>query len=687
MDEYTRLRNILLDTETRRLDALEARLTETRRAVVSGLRTYQERLQSQAEQVDQIEHERLQAIADHLSALNEELEQLKNFSQPEAFTQALAQALPVAIQQANQKDATNTQSDLGQALQMPVTECLQKSVEQDTKMIADALFPVMGPAIRKSINEAFKTFLHSLNVLLEQGLSPRRQVLWRAQARLRGMSYAAFVLQKTLLYRVEQTFLIHRETGLLLQHISQPGTTLADSDAVSAMLTAIQDFIQDSFSVSKTEELASVEIGEYTVWLERGPHAVLACVIQGNAPRAFRQTMYSTLIDVHQQFPTELSAFDGDPEPFEPCHPLLENTLQIEQRSQEVTGERKRLLSTPLLITLGVLSIALIWYGVVYFLQQQRYQTYLANLSDEPGPVVTEHSAYSSRLNIEGLRDPLATPPNALLSQAGLESADVDATWRYYQAFDPVIVERRFQQALAPPSTVKMLFKQDKAILSGHAPTDWINEARSQLPLITGASGTNLEALQSTDSYLLQYANNSLAPSDNIELKVEGAVLSIIGEADSEEYEHLTTRLAELKEFDEVDVSQLIDLQAKLSAQFATLKTSLENHAIYFTSDTKLAESQLVALEEASHLIRALLEAGHALERDVQLEVQGETDGLGPEAFNLSLSEQRASFVQRWLNENADIDNTLLHIKMPEQVLHNQTAPDFEQRRVTFYVK
>ena len=62
-----------------------------------------------------------------------------------------------------------------------------------------------------------------------------------------GKSFAEVVLLNTLVYRVEQVFLIHAQTGLLLQHVVADAVTAQDADMVSGMLTAIRDFARDSF--------------------------------------------------------------------------------------------------------------------------------------------------------------------------------------------------------------------------------------------------------------------------------------------------------------------------------------------------------------------------------------------------------------------------------------------------------
>ena len=49
-------------------------------------------------------------------------------------------------------------------------------------------------------------------------------------------------------YQVKQDFLIHRESGLVLQHVEDGSAETRDPDLVSGMLTAIRDFVQDYFT-------------------------------------------------------------------------------------------------------------------------------------------------------------------------------------------------------------------------------------------------------------------------------------------------------------------------------------------------------------------------------------------------------------------------------------------------------
>ena len=138
----------------------------------------------------------------------------------------------------------------------------------------------MGPAIRKAISEALKSMLQSMNNAIDTSLSPSaRYKAWRA-----GVPLAEWVLRKNIIYRVNEVYLIDPRSGLLIDHLHHPDVSHKDEDAVSAMLTAIQDFVKDSFASESLGGLDSAVIGEYTVWLSQGPHAMLACLIRGVPP-------------------------------------------------------------------------------------------------------------------------------------------------------------------------------------------------------------------------------------------------------------------------------------------------------------------------------------------------------------------------------------------------------------------
>lgn len=365
------------------------------------------------------------------------------------------------------------------ALAPTVEDAITASVRRNPRPLADALFPIFGPAIRKAIAASLSSMLESLNQTIEHSLS-WRAVRWRITALRTGRPFAEIVLLNTLVYRVEQVFLIDRDSGLLLQHVKSAAVSAADADMVAGMLTAIRDFARDSFRVSEEEALEQFRVGELSVRIEQGPHAVLAAVIRGSAPPELRQTMQEAIEQVHARVGDALEAFSGDTAPFESVRPILEACLEARYRPRE-----SRVSPMLWVAVAGMLAALGIW---AYFAIDARakWRTYLAALRAEPGIVIVSTGRDGGRFVVHGLRDPLARDPASLLGAGGLAPGDVTGHWQMYQALDPPIVAARARQLLRAPDGVRLTFDAGVLTAGGSAPVEWILRARELAPLVPG---------------------------------------------------------------------------------------------------------------------------------------------------------------------------------------------------------
>lgn len=396
----------------------------------------------------------------------------------------VSQVLPEAIILRSMQDEQLT------AAAVPTVEgAIHASVKQDLNVLADALFPVIGPATRKAVSTALKTLNQSLNQTLDRSLS-LESFKWRLEARQTGKSFAEVVLLRTLLFRVEQVLLIHRKTGLLLQHLVAETVTAEDGDLVSAMLTAIQDFVKDSFSVPNGDSLETLEFGELTIWIEQSPQAILAGVIRGNAPQELRFVFQKTIERIHREYISALDYFDGDATPFEASRQYLEDCLQAQYKTKKET-------SSPFMwILLGSILLATGFWGIVSMQEKQRWATYLEKLNTEPGIVVTSAAERHGKYFISGLRDSLAADPNLLMKQANVDPKKVISRWEPYLSLDSGFIATRAKQLLQPPPTVVLKVNGNGIIYAtGSAPHQWIDEARKLargIPGITQFQAPNL---------------------------------------------------------------------------------------------------------------------------------------------------------------------------------------------------
>jgi outer membrane protein OmpA-like peptidoglycan-associated protein len=382
---------------------------------------------------------------------------------PGTQAREVSQVLPQAVQ------LRHNDPQLKRALAPAIEEGIAALVRRDPKQLADALFPAIMPAIRRAIATTLSGMLESVNRTLEHSLS-LRSIKWRITALRTGKSFAEIVLLNTLLYRVEQVFLIHRKTGLLLQHVKAGPASVQDADLVSGMLTAIRDFVGDSFRVAEGESLDTLHVGDLSVWVEQGPYAILAAVIRGTAPADLRATLQETLESLHAHFADELRAFDGDASRFADARPLLEECLQSQYRRE--THKRRPFVW----VAAGVLLLALAAWMFFAWQARSRWNAYLQALRAEPGIVVVSTDYRGGKYRLAGLRDPLARDPASLMPAHQLSSSQVEGRWQLYQDLDPAFVLTRARQVLQPPPGVTLSLAGGVLAASGAAPARWIGD-------------------------------------------------------------------------------------------------------------------------------------------------------------------------------------------------------------------
>lgn len=371
----------------------------------------------------------------------------------------LAEHLPEAILLRGRRDR-----QIGRALAPTVETALRESIRRNPREIAAAIFPVLGPAIRKAIAETMSALVRSINSAVEHSFSPRG-IKWRIESWRTGVPYAQVVISHALVYRVEQAFLIHAETGLLLSHATAPDLQVPDADLISGMMTAIQDFVRDSFRPGEGATLRTFSVGEHTVQVEAGPLAYLALVIRGQAPEAVLRKQQDTLETIHVQFASPLSEFTGDAAAFQSAHPLLEECLETVVDTG--TQQRGRLLFLWWAIPTTIVLLALL---VIAVRSRSRFDRAVAALDAEPGLVVIGAERRWGRWDISGLRDPGARTPQAVLAGAGITPRSFLGNWESYLSLDSAMVVSRARQVWAIPSAATLSLITDTLRIGGDVP-------------------------------------------------------------------------------------------------------------------------------------------------------------------------------------------------------------------------
>jgi len=387
---------------------------------------------------------------------------------PEMRSADVADVIPEALRLSYSKD----EDALVRELRAPVAHCLTESFQESPQQYADVLYPIMGPAIRKSISHALRAFAQQINETMEHSLSAK-VLHWRWQAMRAGIPFGEFVIQQTLEYRVEQVYLISRGNGLLIEHVHHDAARIKDSDAVSAMFTAIQDFVKESFSPDPNSRLETADMGEFTLWAVHGPHALLVSVIRGVPPASLRADLSAILERMHFRYGDALRNYVGDTASTRGIDVELTEAIQLQAKQKENESKKKTWLPFAILFLVAMLIFG--YLGYKRWETQKQIAFLTENIEGQPGIYLDDISHSDDIFVLSGLRDPLADEIEKIVEESGFDSRLVVANFQPYRALDPEIVYRRAIANIGLPEGVSVSVNEGTLILTGAASQKWID--------------------------------------------------------------------------------------------------------------------------------------------------------------------------------------------------------------------
>jgi len=387
---------------------------------------------------------------------------------PEQRADDVADVIVDALQRTPNKE------NLSRVISEPTTEAIRLSIQRDSKHVAGILYPAVLPAIRKSIEQTMQNFMEGIDLLVKQQFSID-SLKWRFESLRTGVPFHEIMLRNLLRYQVEQLFLIHRESGLLIEHVSCSEEIGRDQDAVSAMLTAIESFVRESFADENDadDRLDRVTVGDRIVYLEHGPHAIVASVVRGVATPAYREKLKQINEEVHAAYSRQLRYFSGREGDIDGLKNLLSQGLarefQVqEKRSEEQKARRLKMLGGSMAAALLLVAGYLAWGAW----EKSRVNRLMDQLTQRDGIVTTRLDKHNGRWRISGLRDPAAIPPDDIVTRLGLDD-DVQLQFEPYLSLSPAVVIERARKKLNIPATVTSELEGETLRLSGPAPLDW----------------------------------------------------------------------------------------------------------------------------------------------------------------------------------------------------------------------
>ena len=587
-------------------------------------------------------------------------------------TEAVARALPEAIRLSDDRSGR-----LKDALSSPVESALQRSVRENPQPLIDVIFPIIGPMIRKAVASAVDGLSQGLNQAAQYSLNP----VFRWKAFRSGMPFHQYLMLETLIFSVEQVFLLHRETSLVLQHVHQEGEEAQDPDMVAGMLTALQQFAVDSFQMSEAESVDVFKIGDLQVHLLVGPNVALAAVVRGSLPEDVRVSLQELLESIEFRYADQLREFEGDDEPFEPLGEELRSHLVQEQ---EPPSSRP---SAGALMIAGAILIVCVLTAGFYWLSDYTWKGYLDAVEKSPGTLVTRVEKSWTvgwrflpiyrHYEVHGLRDPLSNDPADLLKDHRFLKPDVDFLWERFQSDHPFMLRQRVRSILVPPDTAKYdIDDQGVLTVKGRASATWIQRARLQATIVPGVLKYVDDELEDTDP--LGRIISKLKPPRSVNLLLSGDDVLADGKASHKWILGAKEAIKNIPEATSIDTTSVVDLDLE---RFKALQALIEGRSVFFQSGTAKATGNVdqVLSATAADWKKAQREAD-TLGLKLTLEVTGQSDAVGTKAENEKLSLKRAQIIRDRL-----VPKGILAQKMDLKAIQSPNE-DPRLRRVIFRV-
>jgi len=371
---------------------------------------------------------------------------------------------------------------LNRAFEPIIESSLKSSLKKHPNEFINVFFPLIGSTIRRSISESFNSMLGSFSKSLEQSFS-LRGIKWRFEALRSGKPFSEIVMLHTMVYRVDQIFLIHNESGLVLSHVVNEGVASKDADLVSGMLTAVQDFARDCFNnENDTSSLNSLKMDEYTIYIVRGPLAYIACVVRGTPPGDFLNRLSENLELIMAECGPMFENFKGDSAPFTVAGKYLLDCL--EQKFEDEDKHAPAWVKW-LAVVAGIF--------IVFLFGAQQYHSYNMSkgvelLRGEPGLLVVnvKDSWGFKPWKVVCLQDELARPLTHVLSEKGYNPKDFDIQNIPFVSYEPDIVRQRVIKTILPPTGVDVSYEDGVFYLTGMADMNWILQTRQATMAIPG---------------------------------------------------------------------------------------------------------------------------------------------------------------------------------------------------------
>jgi outer membrane protein OmpA-like peptidoglycan-associated protein len=286
----TRLKELLFDTESQRLDEVQRRI----------------------EALDASETARHGEAAQRYGELQRRVDQVfERSGTEERLQKSVAAILDGAFREAE----ISKHDQLSQAVAPLVVKTIKFELKNSQDEMVDALYPLTGKLVKQYVNAEMARLMAEINAKL--GGSSAKPSELDARAKSLNLTVAELVLAETQHLKVDELFLVRRGSGDLVAHWERPEAGAAAKPATAAgsnrdvliagYLSGITAFSEEAFD-EKKGSLRAIDMDGERIFVRASPAYLLAARCSGSAPQAVEQVINDEFVRVVSDYKQALAS-------------------------------------------------------------------------------------------------------------------------------------------------------------------------------------------------------------------------------------------------------------------------------------------------------------------------------------------------------------------------------------------
>jgi hypothetical protein len=175
-----------------------------------------------------------------------------------------------------------------------ITETIKYQINNSQDEVIEALYPIIGKLIKKSIVSEITKLNERINKTIKETFSFQERIK-RLFSKKAKISDGEIILQEVFKPIIEELFIIEKDSGLLKGNYSKG--SIADKDMVSGMLTAIKSFAEDAFS-KEGQNLEDIKFETFQISIHNFKTIYIAIATSGASNSAFNEEISSQITDL-----------------------------------------------------------------------------------------------------------------------------------------------------------------------------------------------------------------------------------------------------------------------------------------------------------------------------------------------------------------------------------------------------